>query len=592
MAALSALLLLTLPPAAAQRRLFPGPAPDAADAPAAPVERAAPQPDPETLRQEEALPREAEPRAEPPQGLEVRDLPAPSPNTLGVGGLAAGDLGRQLWRGSDARLILALMPDLPVATANPAEGELVRRLLATGGTLEGGYGPEMFQERVDALLRMGAIDAAGDLLDQLRPADQDPALVRQAIEVALLAGGHEKACGTNDVAAIDAVALEQDFRAKIVIFCRLFKDDLDGARLGLDLLRERGLDDPAFAALASEVGAWQTAGGEPAVPEDGLTPLTLALMRLAGRAPGAEALVGAPPALLAAVLRDAQLTRAATPALAEQAFVAGLVDGGRLRDLYLADPAAGSGDMLQRIESDWGPATRAALVRAIDQEPVLLAKTELMVAAWQAAGTGGERLLLAELFAEPIAGLPPARDLAWAAPVVARVLLASGRTPLAERWLELLRGERTREAELAAERLAAVMALGGADIGSGLALKTIAVPPDDEEAPEAVYADLERLFALADGVGEAVPPAAWHQVIRPAAAPAPAPPAGYWQGLQDAAAGQRRGEAVLFALHMLGEQPEAAHPEAVRLALGALRTVGLGAEARQIALLTAIAAGL
>ena len=48
----------------------------------------------------------------------------------------------------------------------------------------------------------------------------------------------------------------------------------------------------------------------------------------------------------------------------------------------------------------------------------------------------------------------------------------------------------------------------------------------------------------------------------------------------------------LLALHMLGREPQAAHPEALGAGLRGLRAVGLDQEARAIAIATALQMGL
>jgi hypothetical protein len=65
-----------------------------------------------------------------------------------------------------------------------------------------------------------------------------------------------------------------------------------------------------------------------------------------------------------------------------------------------------------------------------------------------------------------------------------------------------------------------------------------------------------------------------------------------WRALDRAAAERRLGETVLLALHMLGGEPQATHPEALTAGLRALRAVGLNQEARAIAMATALQMGL
>jgi hypothetical protein len=70
-----------------------------------------------------------------------------------------------------------------------------------------------------------------------------------------------------------------------------------------------------------------------------------------------------------------------------------------------------------------------------------------------------------------------------------------------------------------------------------------------------------------------------------------APASALWRGLEDAAAGRRVGETVLYALTMLEGRPQAVHPEALVVSLRALRQVGLDRDARAIAVATALIDG-
>ena len=67
-----------------------------------------------------------------------------------------------------------------------------------------------------------------------------------------------------------------------------------------------------------------------------------------------------------------------------------------------------------------------------------------------------------------------------------------------------------------------------------------------------------------------------------------APATVLWRGLEQAAAERRVGDTVLFVLQMLNGRPETAHPEALVACLRALSRVGLGRDARAIAVATAL----
>lgn len=281
--------------------------------------------------------------------------------------------------------------------------------------------------------------------------------------------------------------------------------------------------------------------------------------------------------------------------LAERAFFAGNLPVETLAVIY-AEAGADGGDALQRVETDWGPASRALAYRAVGSEPVASARAELLDATWRAA-SGRERFLIANIFAQPFAELPIERGLIWAAPSAARALLAAGRPLPATRWFALLGSDGSTRARGAIAGLVPLFALagfGGSD----------AVPEFDADLMAAwrlaavqeagIQTRAESLLALLDGVGAALPDDAWAQWLEPplSARSFALPPAPIWRGLERAANQRRLGETVLYVAHMLRGDPQAAHPEALLASLRALRAVGLEQESRAIAVATALSEDL
>ncbi len=524
-----------------------------------------------------------------PEGFRVEGLAPPEVDSIGLSGPAEGGFERTLWAGSDPQLVLTLLGQLPVTTANPALGALTRRLLATGAAPDGATaGGRMLGARVERLVAMGDLDTAKRLLDQLPPSRGDSPLARLAARTALLDGDDPAACQrANDLAPTGGAT----FWAEIAIYCRLAAGDEEGARLGLDLLRDAGhTDDAAFLQLAGAVANHQVDGGVPPMPSP--EAVDVALLRLAGRPLPAASLADAQAAVLTAAAREPKLAGERQLEIAERAFQAGGLTAAELGDIYTAHAPAG--DALASVRAAWGPQARAMAYRAAgeQQNPVDLAR--LLAATWQAA-KGDERLLVAEVFARRFADLSADRSLLEAAPGAARALLAADLPLPAARWLALLNDERSRDSRAQREvaALAPLYALAG--IGGSQA-----VPELDEAAVAAWRAatpaadtKAERLFALLDGVGSPVPgPVWWHELAPPLQRDASVPAGALWAGLERAAADKRRGETVLFALHMLNGAPAAAQPEVLTASLRALRAVGLDHEARQIAVATALAMDL
>ncbi len=524
-----------------------------------------------------------------PAGFQVEGLAPPEVDSIGLSGPSDGGFERTLWAGSDPQLVLTLLAQLPVATANPPLRALTRRLLATGAPLDDGMaGGRVLGARVERLLAMGDFDTAKRLLDQLPQSRGDSQLARLTAEAALLDGDDPAACErANDLAPTG----NAEFWAEIAVYCRLAAGDVDGARLGLDLLREGGQpDDAGFLQLAGAVADGQTDGALPSLASPAA--VDIALLRLAGQPLPAAALTDPSPAVLAVAAREPKLTGDRQLEIAERAFQAGGITAADLGAVYAE--RAPAGDALGSLRTAWGPAARAMAYQAAGEQRNPQDLAALLAATWQAA-KGDERFLVAPLFAARFADLPVERSLLAVAPSAARALLAAARPLPAARWFALLNAERARDSRAQREVAALTPLFALAGIGG-----SEAVPKLDEAAVAAwrqatpdEAAKAERLFALLDGVGAPVPGPVWSQELRPPLQRSMSVPAGaLWRGLDRAAAARRLGETVLFALHMLNGAPAAAHPEVLAASLRALRAVGLDQEARQIAVATAIAMDL
>jgi hypothetical protein len=528
-------------------------------------------------------------RSDAPSGFRVEGLAPPGVDAIGLAGPAEGGFDQNLWAGSDGEFILALLDGLPVATENPPLRALARRVLMTGAPVQGVAEPgSILGARAERLLAMGDLESATALLDQVPSTENDSQIARLVVQAALLRGDQETACAR---AADIAPSSDATFWAQVTIYCRLADGDQEGARLALDLLRDQGqADDAAFVSLADSIAA-----GEPAAAPlgpGGPSALHVALYRLADLPLPDTALAAATPEVLAVAAREPRLVAGDPLAMAERAFLVGALSADGLAEQYrTAAPEQGE-DVLGQIATAWGPRTRALAYNALPEQG-MPERGQLLDALWRAA-QGSERFVIAELFATPFAELPVERGRLRLAPSAARALLATERPIPASRWFSLLSADalgdpQARDDLVALTPLFALAGFGG----------SVAVPEFDSEAMTAWLASTPdaqaragHLLALLEGMGVPVPDAAWHQLIVWGQEPMPAPPAPLWRALDRAAADRRLGESVLLALHLLGGQPEAAHPEAVVAGLRGLRAAGLDQEARAIAIATALEMGL
>jgi hypothetical protein len=513
----------------------------------------------------------------------VEGLAAPAVDAIGLIGPGEGAFDRMLWQGSDPDAMLAQLSDLPVVTRIPPLRRLTRRLLVTGSPVAARSGPgRLLAARVARLIAMGDLEAARSLVDQLPPPATDSELARSAAEVALLLGDQEAACRLAETAGRTTPA---EFWGKVGVYCRLATGDRDGARLGLDLLREAGqTDDRAFFDLATAIADEAAA---PALSDlVRPSPIHVALLGLGDWPLPADALaVGAEPPVLAAVARQPALAGAQPLATIEQAFAVGAATAEQVAAWYVKEAGApDAADLTDRIRGGWDADTRAIAYLGVREQAEPFARAELIDAIWRGA-TGAERFLVAEVWAEPIRELPVDPSVAGAAPGIARALLAADLPVPAARWLSILEADAARDTRSSrhAADLGPLFALAGIDEHQPVSL----VAPALESSDPAAVSDARaaRMLALLDGLG--VPVEATAQRERPESAPAGA----LRDELERAAAQGRLGETVASVLYLLDGQPEAADPEVLAACLRALNQVGLERDARAIAVATALSDG-
>jgi hypothetical protein len=517
----------------------------------------------------------------------VEGLAAPGLDAIGLSGPAEGGFGRALWQGSDAQLVGQLLADLPVVTRVPPLRRLAQRLLVSPAPVDGRDPGHLLALRLERLVAMGDLDHAQALVERVPPLATDSVLTRRAAEVHLLSGDQATACRLADSLAPASGA---EFWAEIAVFCRLVEDDREGARLGLDLMRDAGqTGDGAFFALASALVDQTDPPASANLAE--LTPVHLALLARAKWPLPPDALTRAGPPVLAAVAREPALAGDRPLAALEQAFFVGATSADRVAAAYAEQTPAAGGDPLWAA-SHWDAGARAAAYAAVRAQSDPAARAALLDAAWQGA-SGAERLLVAEVFAQPFTDLPIERQLAGVAPSVARALLAAERPVPAVGWLSLLTADAGTGANDAVAGLVPLFVLAGVGGSDTVPRMDGEVTQAWRDAIGADQAVAERLFALLEGAGAPVGAGAWPALLagryqRQQAAPATV----LWRGLEQAATERRVGDTVLFALQMLNGRPETAHPEVLVACLRALSRVGLDRDARAIALATALISDL
>ncbi len=571
-------------------------------------------------------------------GVSVQDLGRVGGEAVGTLGPRQGGLGVALWAGSDRALVERLMPRLPARSQSRAVRDLTRRLLLTAATPPEGEGDQNFVAlRAERLLAMGELDGASQLIGNTPPQQRDDALLMVGVQSDLLRYDLNNVCAEVD----SNPSVLSVFWQQATIFCRVLAGDESEATLGLDLLREQGLNDPLYFELVDHL----ITETEPGDVTGASTPLNLALLRSARAQIPSSVLGDADPGLLRAIATSPNASDDIRLQAGLAAHRVGALDNGPVAELLAAHVEAAENSQLASI---------AELILAAARETVPTAKAAALQRGLTAAGEAGIYPVFARLAGTSFEDLSPSADIAWAGPMAVRTLLLSNRADAALAWYRVVRSEGRFDPDLAAAarelwpllRLAHAGALpptstapeadpgdetaarlgidepqiAEATIGPALRATTDTTPGrvaviEQLVTPAAEPAATQDLFpynggdldnwlalrtpaapatlALLDAFGDPLDPSVWAAVagVDPEGTVQPVDST-LWLAVREAAAAGRLGETILLSLVLLGDGDLGqASPLALHGAVGALRTVGLLDEARYLAVEAALAAG-
>lgn len=527
-------------------------------------------------------PAEAPVAMPPPDRIQVQELASVNPNETGLIDEAHGALGSGLWGGTSLGLITRGLPMLPNQPAWRSLRSLELRLLESPASLPQGKqgGEPVIGLRAGKLAQMGASDAAAQLLSHMPNPQMGPTLRRQQIDAALLAGDTAGACANEP--ALRAAQPGDNYTQEVQIFCQYLAGKGNEASLGVDLLRDQKLKDPAFFAAAD------TLSGLPAGKTDWVSqasPVAVA-MAIHAKLPLPDSAVNnAPPVLLPALVRAPTLSPDAHLAAAERAVALGVVSPDLLRQLYegvtaTTDPAAGAN------EQGKTPKSRALLYKAAEAQPVPTDRAALIQRALAA-----DPATAPLVYGPMLAALDATPDLANFAPWAIRALLASGRYDAVKPWLGVLRAEALSNGGTASAALKPLARLAG--LSDPLTDSDLAAwRQARNESPSEATKHTLLLLCLVSALGDTPPEEDWLNLLDgPALINGKVSRSALTVGLTQAAAAQRRGETVLYALLSLGEQRDAEPSEFARL-VWSLNAAGLQADARALAVEIALAYGI
>jgi len=529
--------------------------------------------------------------------VQVQQLSGLDINGFGTLDESHGGLPSGFWSGTDAAVADKLLSILRPTASRPMQ-DLARAVLLSVATppavAAGSPAPSdpIIVRRAKTLWTLGRADDLANLLKSLPAPAITPPLRRIRADAALLVGDSPTACA--EAAPLAAASTSDPYPVELRVYCQFVVGQASAASLGIDVLREQGVTDPEFFALADALAGTVPLAKRSIAPSSALI---LAMARLAKAdiadpGPDSPAMVSRALALVSGPLLDIRL------AAGEQAEAVGALDADTLRRLYASVPF--TGEDLASAESKAAslpaPRSHALLFQASDKQAAPLAKAGLIARALNGAD-GPAFFVQARVYAPQIVALQPSTDIALYVPALAKALLAAHQFDAARAWLGWIK------AQAAADKSAAGVE-AGLVVQARIAQLADAPLTSDQfkawrDAAGGLPADrtarrTDLALALLTAVGDAPPADAWlAQLGNGASVTVQAPNPALVLGLDAAVAGKRTGEIILDSYAMLGDgtltQIDVADLARV---VAALTAVGFKDEARSLALDAALANGL
>jgi len=450
--------------------------------------------------------------------IQIDQLQAADPDSVGVLSVEGGGLGSAMWQGTARALIDLLLPMLPVKSPSPALRGLMLRLLLTPGSvpMATADSPNFSVLRVHLLMQMAEYAEAGQMLNLIPRQIRSAALLQTDVDRLMLSGETAEAC------AVVAREVQTDVAAywqRALVYCQILAGEMNKARLGLSLLREIGVSETMFFSLAEAV-----IRKAPVTVEDphSLTALQL-VMAIAGNAEFSDSISNSTDArLLKALLTDSSFTLAQKFEAIERAAEIGLLRGDGLRQVYAEEV-----DGLKKLDAEVvvvkTALQRAFLYQAAARVPVPTAKAEAIAQAFRSARKDGRFSGVARLFHPLLAGIPRSHDLLWFAPDAMLASAAAADADSAGAWFQQIRTSAliqitSRPILAAVTPLARIMKLAGAD--NAQKISQAAVPLSEPAlAPAPAVALVQEptvnlgVSALLAGLGDRVAQTAWWPTV-------------------------------------------------------------------------------
>ena len=528
--------------------------------------------------------------------VEVAELGEEDPASFGLITERNGGFRRSMWVGSNREKIILMMSALPSSAKSPVMQTLVDRLLLSAAQVPAaaeGMESSYLEARIAAIRSTGELKNLSSFFQILPEGTLAPS--RETSDILLLAGDFSAACSMTR-RAIDDInqTAERTYWLKMLAYCRALEGNAEGAGLALELLQESGNTDFGFIDLINKL----MVGGNTAMDVmpygfGSLDPLNYSILTTLGQPASPELLAQSSPLVLYAVAGNANLAKDIRLEAASRAWEQGRFPIKTLRAIYnLQEFSASELSSAQTLALvDETALADVLLYQAAAVEQDLQKKAEILKTIWERALEKNDLARAARLNAATVKTLQPSADLVQHTHHIVRALLLAGNMEQALVWYEYVRSEAFSGNADATKALVDIWPLLLVSDTAG----TIPWSMDILDLwwnGQMILTRAERddkaalLYSLVEALDRQVPEEMWQQVgpggldatlysMQPAV----------WRSLVQAARDGRLGETVLLSLVGLGPQgPVALDGTSLSAVIRALRTYGLEAEARAVAL--------
>lgn len=529
--------------------------------------------------------------------LIFKNLETPSVATIGTLRADNGGFDLDLWQGTSSDVAQSLLSRVQNSTPSATVNRLLRRVLQAAGTPPDGDQTEdgaekFFLLRVQALVQLGAIDDAVNLMLAVPKGSRTAAFTKQVTEIAFLRPDPNRAC-----AEVRRMLTSSDdlFWLRAGIVCDTLDGRLERVELDSRLLNELGAVDRRFNLLVTAL----LSGEKPTIKDaDSLAPESFALAGLvAGERLVTDVDQVAPKWLTALA------TAPSTPfnlrlQLAERAVTLGLMTAAELQALYQEVKVNDTrlDQLLTLVENDPDVQASALLFRAAETQQSALARAQLITQALSLAEKRKNTRALAAPLAEVVIEMPVISQLEWFAATAVRILIAANRGGEAAEWSRLASRAKPPEQQLAWVRLWPLTYLAnGPDMTPWDADLIDQWWQLDQDGQTADMAKKKMtLLAFLQTTGATISDDVWRTMVTsPTRRQLVTMPLSLRRAIGAGVREKRFAETILLtAIALSGGSFEVFARSDLVFLITALRDLGLAAEARQLAMEVALADGL